>query len=79
MGENTMPFRGTQYRGTFTPEDLQLMQAAYNKSCVLLGRCPKTHEAKNDLAREIIRTFETGETDPDRIAEIAAELELMRA
>ncbi len=55
------------------------MQAAYNKSCVLLGRCPKTHEAKNDLAREIIKTFETGETEPDRIAEIAAQLELMRA
>lgn len=74
-----MPFRGAQYRGTFTPEDLQVIQAAYNKSCVLLERCPITHVARNDLAREIIKIFETGESDPDRIAEIAAQSELMRA
>ncbi|MCX2696768.1 hypothetical protein [Ochrobactrum chromiisoli] len=60
------------------PEDLQVMQAAYNKSCVLLERCPKTHISKNDLAREVIKTFETGESDPDKIAKIAVQLELMR-
>lgn len=73
-----MPFRGAQYRGTFMPEDLQVMQAAYNKSCVLLERCPKTHISKNDLAREVIKTFETGKSDPDKIAKIAVQLELMR-
>ncbi|OYR16543.1 hypothetical protein CEV32_4176 [Brucella rhizosphaerae] len=74
-----MPFRGSQYHGTFTPQDLQLMQAAYNQSCALLDRCPTTHEAKNDLARAIIRTFQSGECDPGKIAAIAARVELMRS
>lgn len=74
-----MPFRGKEYHGTFTPEDLQLMQAAYNLSCTLLGRCPKTHEAKNELARVIIRTYQSGEYDPEKIAAIAARVELARS
>ncbi|KAB0570831.1 hypothetical protein J3U99_12955 [Brucella pituitosa] len=74
-----MPFKGSQYYGTFTPEDLQLMQVAYNRSCALLERCPTTHEAKDDLARAIIRTFQSGECDPEKIAAIAARVELMRS
>ncbi|ANG97505.1 MULTISPECIES: hypothetical protein [Brucella] len=74
-----MPFRGSQYRGTFTPEDLQVLQAAYNRSCAMLDRCPTTHEAKNELARAIIRTYESGEHDPEKIAAIAARVELMRS
>ena len=74
-----MPFRGKEYHGTFAPEDLQLMQAAYNRSCALLDRCPTTHEAKNELARVIIRTYQSGESDPEKIAAIAARVELMRS
>jgi len=74
-----MPFKGSQYHGTFTPDDLQLMQVAYNRSCALLERCPMTHEAKNNLARAIIRTFQSGERDPEKIAAIAARVELIRS
>ncbi|PQZ26383.1 hypothetical protein CQZ93_20810 [Ochrobactrum vermis] len=74
-----MPFRGNKYQGTYAPNDLQLLQAAYNRCCVLLDRCSTTHESKEALARAIIRTYESGEQDPDKIAEIVAKLELARA
>jgi len=74
-----MPFRGSQYCGAFAPEDLQVLQAAYNRSCAMLDRCPTTHEARNQLARAIIRTYESGEHDPEIIAAIAARVELMRS
>ncbi len=74
-----MPFRGSQYRGTFTPEDLQVLQAAYHRSCARLDRCPTTHEAKNELARAIIRIYESGEYDPEKIAAIAARVEIVRS
>lgn len=74
-----MPFRGNKYQGTYAPNDLQLLQAAYNRCCVLLDRCPTTHESKEAIARAIIRTYESGEQDPDEIAEIVAKLEFARA
>lgn len=74
-----MPFRGNKYQGTYAPEDIQVLQAAYNRCCGFLDRCPTTHEDKETLARAIIRTFESGEQNPDRIAEIVAKLEHARA
>ncbi|WP_139974226.1 MULTISPECIES: hypothetical protein [Brucella/Ochrobactrum group] len=73
-----MPFRGNKYQGTYAPHDLQALQAAYNRCCALLDRCPTTHADKEMLARAIIRTYESGEQDPYKIAEIAAKLELAR-
>ncbi|KAB2655743.1 SETD3 family histone-lysine N-methyltransferase [Brucella tritici] len=73
-----MPFRGNKYQGTYAPNDLQALQAAYNRCCALLDRCPTTHEDKEMLARAIIRAYETGEQDPDNIADIVAKLELAR-
>lgn len=83
-----MPFRGNKYQGTYAPDDLQLLQAAYNRCCILLERCATTHESKEALARAIIRTealaraiirtYESGEHDPEKIAEMVAKLELAR-
>lgn len=74
-----MPFRSSQYQGTFTPSDLQVLQAAYNRCCALLERCPTTHEDKDYVARNIIRIFEAGESDPEKIAMIAASGSFKRA
>ncbi len=73
-----MPFRGTRYQGTFTPAELQILQDAYNKCCAFLDRCPTTHEDRDTLARMIIRTFESGEHDPEQVAAITAKMELLR-
>ncbi len=73
-----MPFRGNKYQGTYAPEDLRVLQVAYNRCCAVLDRCPTTHEDKEILARAIIRTYESGVHDPDKIAEIVAKLELAR-
>ncbi|MBQ0707300.1 MULTISPECIES: hypothetical protein [unclassified Ochrobactrum] len=74
-----MPFRGNRYQGTYAPGDLQVLQAAYNRCCAFLDRCPTTHVDKETLARVIISTYEAGEYDPEKIAEIVAKLELARA
>ncbi|MBR7654221.1 hypothetical protein KCX83_18030 [Brucella oryzae] len=73
-----MPFRGNKYQGTYAPNDLQVLQAAYNRCCVLLERCATTHESKDAVARAVIRAYETGEQDPEKIAEMVAKLELAR-
>ncbi|MBV2143238.1 hypothetical protein KUG47_06980 [Falsochrobactrum sp. TDYN1] len=73
-----MPFRNSQYHGTFTPEDLQVLQAAYNHCCVLLNRSPAADEDKEKLARTIIRVFQSGEHVPEKIAQIVASSEFLR-
>ncbi len=42
-----MPFRNAQYHGTFRPSDLAILQKAYEECCVLLDRCPTSHEDKD--------------------------------
>ncbi|MFQ0814044.1 hypothetical protein AVM02_13575 [Brucella anthropi] len=73
-----MPFRGTRYQGTYAPDDLHVLQAAFNRCCLLLEHCVITHESREALARAIIRAYESGEHDPDKIAEMVARLELAR-
>ncbi|PWU72016.1 hypothetical protein DK867_16795 [Ochrobactrum sp. POC9] len=73
-----MPFRGNKYQGTYAPTDLRVLQAAYNRCCVLLEPCATTNESKEALARAIIRTYESGEHDPEKIAEMVAKLQLAR-
>ncbi|WP_247877611.1 hypothetical protein [Brucella pituitosa] len=70
-----MPFRNARYHGTFRPSDLAILQKAYEECCVLLDRCPTSHEDKDRVARAIIRSFESGVRDPVKIAEQVAVIE----
>ena len=71
-----MPFRDEAHHGSFRPNELELLQQAYNEACVLLDRCPKTHEYRSRMAKSVIRSFETGERDPYVIAEKVAAAEI---
>ncbi|MBC2885304.1 hypothetical protein H7Q97_07780 [Ochrobactrum sp. CM-21-5] len=73
-----MPFRSARYQGTFTPTELHILQMAFNRCCELLDRCPTTHEGREDLARIIIQTFESGKNSPEEIAAVAAKMELLK-
>ncbi|TPF76723.1 hypothetical protein FHY56_04310 [Brucella gallinifaecis] len=69
-----MPFRSADYRGNYNPNELALLQDAYNRCCELLGRCPATHKDRDRLARAVMRTFEDSKHDPEIAAQRAAEL-----
>ncbi|PWL18694.1 hypothetical protein DKP76_06340 [Falsochrobactrum shanghaiense] len=71
-----MPFRESRYQGVFKPDDLQILQAAYDRCCLLLDRRPTTDEDSDKLARTIIRAFQSGQHAPERIAEIVTRPEL---
>jgi hypothetical protein len=70
-----MPFSKI-YDYNIPPAGWDTMQAAHNKASDMLGRCPKTHEHSERLAREIIRIYEAGERDPIMIALMATEIEI---
>lgn len=70
-----MPFRDKAHHGSFRPNELELLQQAYNEACVLLDRCPTTHEYRSRMAKSVIRSFEAGERDPYKIAEQVASAE----
>lgn len=70
-----MPFKNGEVYGAFSPEDLKLLQEAYNLTCEKLNRCPTSHEEKNRLARLVIRVFSQGQRDPAAIASEAIALE----
>lgn len=59
-----MPFSAKEYQGSFNQQELALLQEAYNRACQLLQRCPTTHEAKEQLAKLVIRVFEDSDHDP---------------
>ncbi len=69
-----MPFKNAEYRGYYNPNELALLQAAYNRCCELLGRCPSSHEDRDRLARAVMRTFEDSGHDPELAAQKAADL-----
>ncbi len=63
-----MEFSRNKYSGTFTAEQVAILQSAYNEVCKILGRCPTTDTNKEALARAIISLFEQGNTDPKHMA-----------
>lgn len=70
-----MPFREEIHRGTYRPNELKILQQAYNESCILLGRCPTTHQDKARMAKAVLSVFENGDHDPMSIAEKVAVIE----
>ncbi|MFK4824830.1 hypothetical protein ACI0FM_08585 [Paenochrobactrum sp. BZR 588] len=63
-----MPFTNGPANGVFVPEDLVVMQKAYEITCNKLNICPKTYEEKNRIARLVMRVFRKGENNPHAIA-----------
>lgn len=63
-----MAFSGNKYSGTFTPEEVTILQSTYDEVCKILGRCPTTDTNKEQLARAIISMFEQGNTEPKYMA-----------
>lgn len=70
-----MPFRGAEYRGIYGPEEIALLQQAYNRCCEMVGRCPSSDEEKDRLARLVLRVFESSQHDPELVACNAAQIE----
>lgn len=74
-----MPFQKSDYLGVYKPEQLKVLQAAYDEVCEILGCCPTTTNNKDQLARTVIRIFESGIQDPHRIAELIIQIEKLRS
>ena len=70
-----MPFRGSEYRGTYGPSEIALLEHAYKRCCELVGRYPSTDEDKDRLARLVLRVFESSQHDPELAAHNAAQIE----
>ncbi|MCF7644911.1 hypothetical protein KQ944_08490 [Bacillus subtilis] len=73
-----MPFQKSDYLGVYKPDQVNLLQSAYDETCELLGHCPLTDEDKNRLAHTVIRIYESGIHDPHEIAELIARIENLR-
>jgi hypothetical protein len=65
-----MPFSRDYYFKRFKPAELEQLQAAYLKTCEVLGRCPITSPQKDEMSREIIQIYECGISSPEKIAEL---------
>lgn len=74
-----MPFNKSDYLGIYKPEQLKTLQAAYNEVCEILGQCPTTDENQHQLARTVIRIYESGIQDPHEIAQLIARIENLRS
>lgn len=68
MREDTMPFRSKDYIGSYTPEQLDMLQNMYNEVCAILDECPTTGEKREIIAKAVIRLTEQGDKDPIQIA-----------
>jgi hypothetical protein len=67
-----MPFSRDYYFKRFKPAELEQLQAAYLKTCEVLGRCPITSP------REIIQIYECGISSPEKIAELMLQIESVK-
>lgn len=56
-----------------------MLQAAYLKSCQVLGRCSVTSPQKDEMAREIIQIYECGIFNPDKIAQLMLQVESVKS
>ncbi|HWD12017.1 hypothetical protein P8H26_01390 [Pseudochrobactrum sp. sp1633] len=74
-----MPFQKSDYLGIYKPEQLDTLQTAYDEVCEILGYCPTTDDNKNQLARTVIRIYESGIQNPHEIARLIAQIENLRA
>lgn len=53
--------------GSFGPDDVRVMNIAFDKACEALGLA-KTHDGVTEkLARTIVEQARTGERDPDKL------------
>ena len=69
-----MPFSSQGSYGAFSPEDVEILQNAFNLCRARLGHSSATDEELHELARLIIRSFENGERDPEVIARRSFEI-----
>ncbi len=73
-----MPFSRDYFFGRFKASELESLQRAYLRSCEILGRDPATTPNKDDMAGKIVQIYECGVVDPDRIAELLAQVESLK-
>ncbi len=62
----------------FKPDDMRILQDAYNLTCEKLGQCPSSQSEKDKLAKMIIRIYEGGEQDPEEIAALVYRIRSLR-
>ena len=74
-----MPFQKSDYLGIYKPDQLKTLKAAYNEVCEILGYCPTTDENKDELARTVMRIYESGIQTPHEIAKLITQIENLRS
>jgi hypothetical protein len=60
---------------TYSEDDWQIMENAHLRACEILGQHPASYEHNDRLARTIMKLFDKGARDHERIASIAAHRE----
>ena len=73
-----MPFSRDYYFKRFNTAELEMLQAAYLKTCEVLEQCPVTSPQKDEMAREIIQIYECGIFNPDKIAQLMFKVESVK-
>ncbi|WP_439272370.1 hypothetical protein [Pseudochrobactrum sp. HB0163] len=74
-----MPFQKSDYLGVYKAEQLKLLQQAYDEVCRQLGCCPVSDNHKDELARTVIRIYESGIRSPDEIARLIVQIGNLRS
>jgi hypothetical protein len=62
---------------TYSEDDWQIMENAHRKACERLGQDPAFYEHNDRLARTIMKLFDKGARDYEKIASIAAHREII--
>jgi hypothetical protein len=67
VGENIMPIYSLLREGSFDPEHIQIIAAAFEDVCRDLGLAPREDPLRDIVARAIIDCAKKGEHDPIRL------------
>jgi hypothetical protein len=68
-----MPILRLLKKGSYEPNDIQIMTQAFEEALRLAGVSDRTTIEAESIARRVIRQFEGGVTDPALIAREAAD------
>lgn len=73
-GDFAVPFRGDKYQGTYSPQDLAMLNEGLQICCGRFAPDEMTEALRNRLAKNIIAAFDQGASDPQAIADLAAKM-----
>lgn len=59
--------RFIQVSGTFDPEAIRILSAAFDMACALIGHTPQPTATREAIAKAIVEAATLGERDPIRL------------